>query len=136
MTIPSELRKLVKDRAKNRCEYCGLAQEGQEASFHIDHVIPISGGGPTHSDNLALSCVSCSLRKGAREFAEDPRTGKVVRLFHPRVDLWKDHFLWEGSSILSLTPKGRATISALQLNREIAIAIRNEETHFGRHPPV
>lgn len=30
------LRRLVVERAGNRCEYCRLAQEGQEATFHID----------------------------------------------------------------------------------------------------
>src|SRR5262249_37680427 len=34
-------------RAGNRCEYCRLPQLGQEAAFHIDHVIPRAAGGPT-----------------------------------------------------------------------------------------
>lgn len=41
-------RRAVVARAKRRCEYCGLAQAGQIASFHIDHVIPVVEGGPTH----------------------------------------------------------------------------------------
>jgi 5-methylcytosine-specific restriction endonuclease McrA len=50
-------------RAGNRCEYCGLSQLGQEATFHIDHVVPRAVGGLTVTGNLALACVSCSLRK-------------------------------------------------------------------------
>jgi 5-methylcytosine-specific restriction endonuclease McrA len=63
-----------------RCEYCGLSQEGQEATFHIDHVIPLAAGGKTVAENLALACVSCSLRKAARQTAIDPQSGKEVAL--------------------------------------------------------
>lgn len=62
-------------RAGNRCEYCRLSQLGQEATFHIDHVIPRAAGGPTVANNLALACVSCSLRKWAKQTAIDPDSG-------------------------------------------------------------
>lgn len=45
--IPAGLRRLVIRRAANACEYCGLPQEGQEATFHIDHVMPRVAGGET-----------------------------------------------------------------------------------------
>jgi 5-methylcytosine-specific restriction endonuclease McrA len=67
--IPGALRNLVIERAGSRCEYCGLSQRGQAATFHIDHVIPLAAGGPTTPENLALACVSCSLRKAARQAA-------------------------------------------------------------------
>ena len=60
MTVPAQLRRQVIQRAQNRCEYCGLAQEGQEAAFHTDHVVPVLAGGETTLSNLALACVSCS----------------------------------------------------------------------------
>jgi hypothetical protein len=41
MVIPANLRRQVMTRAANCCEYCGLAQTGQEATFHIDHVVPV-----------------------------------------------------------------------------------------------
>ena len=59
--ISPHLHDEVMLRAGYRCEYCRLSQLGQEATFHIDHVVPRAAGGPTTSDNLALSCVSCSL---------------------------------------------------------------------------
>ena len=59
--IPVGLRRFVAERAQHRCEYCGLAQEGQEATFHIDHIVPRKTGGQTIEENLALACVSCSL---------------------------------------------------------------------------
>lgn len=70
--IPKALANEVILRARNRCEYCQLSQIGQEVTFHIDHVIPRVAGGPTASENLALACVSCSLRKGAKQTAVDP----------------------------------------------------------------
>ncbi len=39
-SIPAGVRRLVVFRAGDRCEYCGLAQEGQEATFHIDQFAP------------------------------------------------------------------------------------------------
>jgi 5-methylcytosine-specific restriction endonuclease McrA len=62
--VPAVLQRRVRERAAMRCEYCGIAQEHQEATFHIDHVVPRRAGGETILDNLALACVSCSLRKG------------------------------------------------------------------------
>lgn len=94
--IPAHLRRGVIKRAKGRCEYCGLSQDGQEATFHIDHVIPRADGGQTSAQNLALACVSCSLRKAARRTSADPQTGEDVPLFHPRQDAWTQHFRWEG----------------------------------------
>lgn len=133
--IPARLRRLVAGRARGRCEYCGLSQEGQEATFHTDHVVPKSADGGTLIDNLALACVSCSLRKEARRSATDPATNRRVALFHPRRQRWGDHFRWEGVSVIGRTATGRATITALQMNRPLILAIRGEEAHRGRHPP-
>ena len=133
--LPASLRRLVIQRADNRCEYCGLSQTGQAATFHIDHVIPIAVGGGTVADNLALACVSCSLYKGARQMLEDSQTGEIVPIFNPRKQNWQEHFCWQGVRVIGLTSTGRATIDALNLNRGIILAIRAEEEFFGRHPP-
>lgn len=123
-------------RAGSRCEYCGLSQLGQEATFHIDHVLPRAAGGPTVANNLALACVSCSLRKWANQTATDPDTGEEVALFNPRTQSWADHFRWDMERIVPLTPTGRATAAALAMNRPIILAIRQEEAARGRHPPT
>lgn len=133
--IPVELRRLVIQRAAGRCEYCQLSQEGQEATFHIDHIISVAAGGQTVADNLALACVSCSLRKAARQEAIDPISAETVALFHPRRDFWRSHFQWEGISVIGLTAIGRATVVALSMNRPLILAIRQEESALGRHPP-
>jgi hypothetical protein len=108
-------------RARNACEYCGLSQEGQEATFHIDHTIPRSAGGATISENLALACVSCSLHKSARQTVVVPHSGEEVLLFHPRRDSWSEHFRWEGSSLVGLTTTGQVTIEALRMNRLVLL---------------
>jgi hypothetical protein len=133
--IPASLRLLVISRAGNRCEYCGLSQLGQVATFHIDHVTPVSAGGQTTADNLALACVSCSLRKAARLHAPDPDTGEQAAIYNPRRDSWVQHFRWEGVRLVGLTPTGRATVEALKMNRPIILAIRAEEVIQQRHPP-
>jgi hypothetical protein len=122
-------------RAGNRCEYCRLSQTGQEAVFHIDHVVPQSAGGPTTANNLALACVSCSLRKSARLAARDPESGEEVSLFNPRSQSWAEHFHWESETLVPLTATGRATVAALAMNRPLILGIRREEATRRRHPP-
>lgn len=135
VAIPVSLRRLVIQRANNRCEYCGLSQLGQAATFHIDHVVPVVAGGPTEANNLALACVSCSLSKGPRQEIKDPMTSKSVTIFNPRQQPWKKHFEWRSTEVIGLTAVGRATVHALKLNRTIILAIRAEEELLGRHPP-
>ena len=133
-TIPAGLRRVVIQRAARRCEYCKLSQEGQEATFHIDHIIPVAAGGETVAENLALACVSCSLRKAARQTTVDPQSGQEVALYNPRRDVWHEHFQWDGVHLVGLTATGRATVEALKMNRVLILAIRGEEEAVGRHP--
>jgi HNH endonuclease len=132
--IPAALRRLVVQRAENRCEYCRLSQAGQVATFHIDHVTPVAAGGPTTADNLALACVACSLHKAAKQKALDPETDELVDIFNPRQQQWEEHFRWDDVTIVALTPTGRATVAALRMNRLMMISIRQEEVLLGRHP--
>ena len=134
--ILAALRRMAQQRAKRRCEYCGLAQVGQEATFHIDHIVPVSTGGPTTAENLALACTSCSLRKEARRAAIDPQTERTVALFHPRRQRWSNHFRWDGVFVVGTTATGRATVAALRMNRPTILLIRVEEADRGRHPPT
>jgi len=133
--IPAEVRRLVSQRATGRCEYCGLSQEGQEATFHLDHIVPVVAGGQTLAENLALACVSCSLRKAARQTAIDPQTGEETAIYNPRRERWSAHFRWEGVRLGGQTATGRATVAALDMNRPLMLTIRQEEANLGRHPP-
>ena len=115
--VPTSLQRRVRLRAGDRCEYCRLAQAGQEATFHIDHIVPRAAGGVTALENLALACVSCSLRKGARTAAIDPASGEAAQIFHPRLHEWSDHFGAAASGeILGLTATGRGTVAAMSMN--------------------
>ena len=122
-------------RASDRCEYCRISQVGQEATFYVDHVVPRKLGGVTSLENLALACVSCSLRKAARTTSIDPDTGGATQLFHPRLDAWSDHFGADVSGeILGFTAIGHGTIAALSMNRVLTVAIRREERSRDRWP--
>jgi hypothetical protein len=134
--VPAALHAEVVLRAGQRCEYCRLSQLGQEAAFHIDHVRPRAAGGETTADNLALACVSCSLRKWAKQTAADPDTGEELPLFNPRTQAWAEHFRWEGERVIPLTPTGRPTVAALAMNRPLILVIRQEEMARSRHPPA
>src|SRR5437870_2142489 len=109
--IPRALAAMVRERAAGVCEFCRLPQRFQEALFHLDHVVPRSAGGPTHANNLAVACVTCSLRKAARLAARDPNSAELAPLFNPRRELWSDHFRWSrGGRLVGRTATGRATI--------------------------
>jgi hypothetical protein len=59
--------------------------------------------------------------------AKDSRTGKLVKLFNPRLDKWEAHFQVTSSfRIRGLTTRGRATIQSLGMNRPAVVAIRRE----------
>jgi hypothetical protein len=128
MTIFSdEMRAAVGARADDRCEYCHLPTRGQVATFPIDHVLPLSSGGETILDNLALACPHCNAHKSAHTTGIDPLSGASGPLFHPRRQLWSDHFQWSIQEIGLLegkTPCGRATITRLHINDAEMVAIR------------
>jgi hypothetical protein len=100
----------------------------------VDHIIPQQHGGPTASANLAWSCLRCNKHKGPNLSGIDPVTGEMVRLFHPRRDRWSEHFVWEKSKLLGLTPTGRATVGVLQINRLDAVLVREALMEEGAYP--
>ncbi|NEU75936.1 HNH endonuclease [Hassallia byssoidea VB512170] len=115
--IPVALRRQVYERAKGCCEYCLIPDVATFASHEIDHIIAEKHGGRTESENLALSCTLCNKHKGSDLASVDPETEKIVPLYHPRQDLWHEHFRLSGSEFLPLSSIGRVTIRLLQLNR-------------------
>lgn len=135
--VPAVLAALVRERAKDLCEFCLLPQATQEAVFHIDHIQPRSKGGLTVAGNLCQACVTCSLRKAARTHAVDPESRVVVPLFHPRRYRWHDHFAWATDwRLLGTSPTGRATIRALGMNRPDILIIRRGLAKLRRFPPI
>ncbi len=110
----------------------------QYVPFTIDHVLPLSKAGSDDLGNLALSCFHCNRRKAARVNAWDPASGKEVAIFNPREAEWGQHFIWseDGLRIVGITAVGRATVIALDLNRERVINIRSADREVNRHPPA
>jgi len=46
------------------CEYCGINCSGE---YHIDHIVPLSKGGPHQAHNLAIACKTCNTSKGDKD---------------------------------------------------------------------
>ena len=110
-------------RAGARCEYCHLPQSGYQRRFHLEHITARCHGGSEDFANLALACGNCNLRKGINLAGIDPQTGDVAALFHPRKNVWADHFeiriirrLGALVEICGKTPQGRATVHTLRMN--------------------
>lgn len=121
----ADLRRLVVERAGQRCEYCLLHRDHQTSvSFHVEHITARQHGGQDLAENLALACHRCNLRKGPNLTAVDPQTGELTRLFHPRQDVWEGHFELRDARIVGLTPKGRATTALFQMNSPDRIELR------------
>jgi hypothetical protein len=104
----------------------------------IDHLVPVAAGGLTVRENLWLACRSCNEYKGDRTRDEDTVTGEVVALFNPRVQRWRDHFVWssDGITVVGTTPCGRVTIDVLHLNNDYVVASRRFWREAGWWPPV
>ncbi|MBI4601443.1 MAG: HNH endonuclease [Planctomycetes bacterium] len=122
--VSAEFRRLVRDRAYGCCEYCGISEKAAFAMHEVDHVVAEKHGGQTVASNLALCCTLCNRRKGSDLSSIDPETGEIANLFHPRKDIWSDHFRLEGALIRPLTPIGRATVHLLRLNAEARLTER------------
>jgi hypothetical protein len=118
-------RNLVRHRARNRCEYCGLRQDQSPlAALHIEHIIPKKHGGGDGSENLALACIDCNLHKGTNLAGIDPQTGQLTELFNPRNQAWADHFEREEIFIHGKTAIGRTTVEVLQVNSDEQLQLR------------
>ncbi len=135
--IPVELRRMVTTRARHCCEYCRTQSHYSADPLTIDHITPRSVGGPTVADNLALCCHGCNQHKARRISARDAVTDSLVSLFNPRTQSWEEHFTWnqDFTLMLGMTPAGRATIAALQLNRSGLVNLRRVLYMVGEHPP-
>jgi hypothetical protein len=61
----------------------------------------------------------------------------IVPLYHPRIDIWEQHFQWSDAftELLGISPIGRATVQRLQLNRQGLINLRQVFIQVGLHPP-
>lgn len=133
--VGGELRRLIFDRAAGCCEYCRLHQRLVASAHQVDHVIAEKHRGPTELENLALSCMTCNLRKGSDVASFDPETGDLVALFNPRNQSWPEHFILDGPRLVGLTATGRTTIEFLQLNSFERLVEREAFLRAGAYQP-
>ena len=135
--IPQKLRRQVIARASGYCEYCRCPDSFSSDPFSVDHIIPKSKGGKTTLNNLAYACHGCNGKKYDRMRVIDPFTKKRVGLFHPRNHRWQEHFAWneDFSKIVGLSPTGRGTVAALELNRIGVVNLRKLLRNSNQHPP-
>jgi len=125
--MDAALRNLVRQRAGNRCEYCGIWQQHVPfALVHIDHITPKKHGGDDDPSNLALACQHCNFHKGANLTGIDPESGNITPLFHPRNERWEAHFELRDIAIVGITPVGRATVQVLNMNAAERVQLRAE----------
>jgi hypothetical protein len=113
-------------RAGHRCEYCRIPHPHYRLPFQVDHIIARQHGGETILANLAMACFHCNRFKGPNIAGLDPASRELIRLFHPRTDLWTDHFQFDGAWLLGLTPVGRVTIHVLAMNADDLLLFRAE----------
>lgn len=114
--VPAELRRIVRERAGERCEYCLIPQLLTLKSHQVDHVIAEKHGGATTPENLCLACVLCNQRKGTDVATIHLPTQTLVMLFNPRRDEWNEHFRLRDGLIEGRTLMGEVTAEFLQFN--------------------
>lgn len=137
LRVSEELRAQVAERAQGRCEYCMSPARYATQRLSVEHVLPRSKGGTSTVENLALSCQGCNNHKYDRVEAPDPISGRLAPLYSPRRDRWEEHFAWSADTLLivGVSPTGRATVTALALNRPGVVNLRRLLAASGEHPP-
>lgn len=129
--ISAALRREVRERAGERCEYCLIAETQAFFPHEPDHLIAIKHGGQTTSANLALACFDCNRFKGSDIASIDSVSGELVALFNPRTQQWSEHFRLNGGEIEAVTSTGRVTERLLRLNLPSRVEVRERLAALG-----
>ena len=130
--VNPKLERKVWQRAAGRCEYCGMPASESAMTFEIEHIIPRKHAGQTAFSNLCLACFPCNRYKGTDVAGFDPKTKKLTRFFHPRLDIWVEHFVARRGSIVGRTDVGRTTANILQFNKPDHVVTRRILEKLGR----
>lgn len=131
------LQQQVWERARATCEYCRVPQAFDPLPFHVDHITARKHHGSIELDNLALACFACNNQKQSDIAGVDPegQGHTIVRLFHPSIDNWNEHFEWSGATVAGRTPIGRVTIYVLGMNLPHRVGFRQFLIDEGVFPP-
>ena len=135
MSISKADRQLVINRAKECCEYCRLPANAGTVEFHIDHIIPRKHDGTDTIDNLCFACFHCNLYKSHDLTGFDPETGEISRLYHPRNQVWGEHFkIVTESLVTGKSSEGRTTVNVLKMNLEERVESRQVLADIDEYP--
>jgi 5-methylcytosine-specific restriction endonuclease McrA len=121
MSISSQVRQEIRQRANFACEFCGVTELDTAGQLTIDHYQPKAKGGSDSPDNLIYSCSRCN------QYKSDywPMAETDLFLWNPRRELAKTHFLeLETGHLHPLTDVGAFTIKRLRLNRDPLLRYR------------
>jgi len=121
MSISTDIRRLVRERASYSCEFCGVTEIDAGGELTIDHFHPKSKGGGDDPDNLVYSCARCNQYKG------DYWSCSTIapQLWNPRKEPASRHFLeLDNGVLMGLTEVGIVSIERLRLNRPLLIRNR------------
>ncbi len=132
--IPAAWRRLVRARAKGRCEYCLLHEDDAVFPHAVDHIVARKHGGKTQPQNLAWACFVCNSLKGTDLASIDAATGRIEILFNPRRHKWGTHFRLNGAMIVARTTIGRVTERLLRFNLPRLVEMRELLISEGRYP--
>lgn len=128
--MDAETRRLVRARANERCEYCGIHQRiYPDFAFHIEHIVARQHGGSNAPDNLALSCHLATARRDPISRASILRRGfspGSSTLAPTRGPSIYGRRTTDDGRIVGRTDVGRATVQLLDMNSEMRIRIRRE----------
>ena len=104
--------------------------------YHLEHVFPESLGGADDLDNLALACPTCNGHKSNHILGIDDQGFEDGQLFHPRMDTWEDHFIFDPETlqIRGKTEKGLGTVNRLRMNDSLQIEARRYWTDLEQYP--
>ena len=107
------LRQLVRQRAQDRCEYCGLPQSATPfITFHVEHLLPRQHGGPDELANLARPAIGVIEPK-----ARISRRLIPTRSNRSRSSIHVGNFSAVDGVVQGLTPIGRGTVRLLNRNQ-------------------
>jgi len=110
-----------------QCAYCSISEvEAGGLRFVIDHYAPRSKRPDlvNEYDNLMWACDACNIRK-SDVFPPEEAQNKGLRYFRPDSDYYEDHFQVENDRLRHKTLVGDWSISALGLNRQHLMRLRN-----------
>ena len=126
----------VAERAYHVCEYCLVHEEDTFWGCQLDHIISRKHGGATEPGNLAWACACCNSTKGSDLGTLVGQPPQLLRLFHPRTNLWSGCFLLNGVRIAPANSIGEGTVRLLQLNHDNRLRERETLADAGRYPTI